>query len=140
MPFYLRIPEWATRAVVRVNSGSWTAAPAGTMYKVRDWAGRGVAQCRGHPLKLHLSFPFDLLGHKMALGAGKSVVTLALNPSVRLEHWFSEDTVTVHRGALMYSLPIQGNYTVLNTYAFQSRDYQVLPLSEWRFALEVCVC
>lgn len=64
-------------------------------------------------------------------------MTLALNPTVRLEHWYSNDTVSVHRGALMYSLPIKGNYTMLNQYAFESRDYQVLPLTEWRYALQV---
>lgn len=73
----------------------------------------------------------------MSLPSGASVVILELRPEIRLEHWYSEDTVTVHRGALMYSVPITGNYTMLNQYAYQSRDYQVQPLTEWRYALAV---
>jgi len=73
--------------------------------------------------------------YKIALNRGTSTVVLNLNPNIRLEHWYSEETVTVHRGALMYSLPIAGNFTVLNTYPFDSHDYQVLPLTEWRYAL-----
>ena len=73
----------------------------------------------------------------MTLNSGVSTVVLNLNPSIRLEHWYSEDTVTVHRGALMYSLPVTGNYTILQVHPFDSRDYQVLPMTEWRYALVV---
>jgi hypothetical protein len=41
----------------------------------------------------------------------------------------------------MYSLPVEGNYTVMAEYAFDSRDIQILPTTEWRYALQVCfVC
>ena len=47
--------------------------------------------------------------------------------------------VSVHRGALLYSLPISANYTVYahhfgtNT---MSNDYYLQPTSPWRFALD----
>lgn len=34
MPFYLRIPVWATQAVVSVNGGAFVAAPPGLMFNV----------------------------------------------------------------------------------------------------------
>jgi hypothetical protein len=46
-------------------------------------------------------------------------------------------TASVVRGPLLFSLNIPGNYTVLASYAFESKDYQVLPLGEWRYALEI---
>ena len=52
---------------------------------------------------------------------------------------YSEEALTVHRGALLYSLPIAPNYTVVNVHPFDSRDLQLLPTSEWRYALVVRV-
>lgn len=37
----------------------------------------------------------------------------------------------------MYSLPITGNFTALRSYAYDSVDYQVLPVTNWSFALDV---
>ena len=60
-------------------------------------------------------------------------------PSVRVERWFN-DAVSVHRGALMYSLPIAANYT---TYAHHfgardmSSDYYLSPTSPWAYALDL---
>eukprot|EP01064_Diplonema_japonicum_P018109 TRINITY_DN26800_c0_g1_i1.p1 TRINITY_DN26800_c0_g1~~TRINITY_DN26800_c0_g1_i1.p1 ORF type:complete len:757 (+),score=186.25 TRINITY_DN26800_c0_g1_i1:47-2272(+) len=64
---------------------------------------------------------------------------LKLNPEVRVEQW-DNGTVSIHHGALMYSLPIQPNYTV---YAHhwgsdtQSNDYYLDPTSKWEYALDV---
>jgi hypothetical protein len=46
-------------------------------------------------------------------------------------------TASVVRGPLLFSLNIPGNYSVVASYAFESKDYQVLPLGEWRYALEI---
>lgn len=72
-------------------------------------------------------------------GAGATKFSVAFNPEVRLEEW-DGGAVSVHRGALMYSLPISANYTV---YAHhfgtdtQSNDYYLTPTSPWAFALDV---
>lgn len=67
------------------------------------------------------------------------------NPEVRLEQW--GDTpgsptgpYSVHRGPLMFSLPISGNYTV-TAHHFgnpdMSNDYEVRPLDPWQYALDI---
>jgi len=37
----------------------------------------------------------------------------------------------------MFALPIDGSFSLLRQYAFQSADYSVLPMSNWSFALDV---
>ncbi|KAL1515675.1 hypothetical protein AB1Y20_002292 [Prymnesium parvum] len=70
---------------------------------------------------------------------GTTRFTLDFRPSTRLEEW-DGGAVSVHRGALMYSLPIAANYTV---YAHHfgtdtmSNDYYLQPTSPWQYALDV---
>merc|ERR1711953_1124197 len=71
--------------------------------------------------------------------AGTTKFFVSFNPQVRLEEW-GGGAVSVHRGALLYSLPVAANYTV---YAHhfgsdtQSNDYYLKPTSAWQFALDV---
>lgn len=72
-------------------------------------------------------------------GAGTTRFSVEFNPQVRLEEW-DGGAVSVHRGSLLYSLPISANYTV---YAHHfgsdtmSNDYYLEPTSPWQFALDV---
>merc|ERR1719440_1226938 len=76
---------------------------------------------------------------KGSANADATKFTVAFNPAVRLEEW-DGGAVSVHRGALLYSLPITPNYTV---YAHhfgsdtQSNDYYLQPTTPWQFALDV---
>jgi len=77
--------------------------------------------------------------HAVSVPAGTSTYAIDLAAEVRLEDW-DQGAVSVHHGALLYSLPIQPNYTV---YAHhfgtdtQSNDYYLSPTSPWRYALDV---
>jgi len=70
---------------------------------------------------------------------GTSTFSIEFNPEIRLQEW-DGGAVSVHRGALLYSLPVTPNYTV---YAHhfgtdtQSNDYFLKPTSAWQFALDV---
>lgn len=113
MPVYFRIPGWAT--VATLNNAS--IGPNGTMFK------------------------------KMVT-AGVSLFTLQFTPEIRVERWGDEPAagntgpISVHRGVLMYSLPITPNYTI---YAHhfggqdQSNDYELLPTTPWQYAIDVNV-
>ena len=46
------------------------------------------------------------------VASGSTTFTVAFHPAVRLETWDYGGAVSVHRGALMYSLPVAPNYTV----------------------------
>lgn len=70
---------------------------------------------------------------------GETKFVVEFNPSVRLEEW-DNGAVSVHRGQLMYSLPVTPNYTV---YAHHygtdtmSNDYYLYPQTAWQYALDV---
>jgi hypothetical protein len=109
MPVYLRVPAWATKATI-----DGAPVTAGTM-------------------------------HKVTAAAGTSSFTIAFNPEIRMEAWDRTDakgatndtSYSVHRGALMYSLPLQGNYTMYGHHAFDSNDYYVTTSDPWAQALVV---
>ena len=65
--------------------------------------------------------------------------TINMNSKVRIENR-DNGAVAIHHGALMYSLPIQPNYTVYGHHFgsdTQSNDYYLNPISEWRYVLDV---
>ena len=68
----------------------------------------------------------------------RTVFKVEFHPATRLEEW-DNGTVSVHRGALLYSLPISANYSV---YAHHfgsdtmSNDYYLNPTSPWQVAQE----
>eukprot|EP00036_Acanthoecidae_sp_10tr_P008718 CAMPEP_0182927302 /NCGR_PEP_ID=MMETSP0105_2-20130417/13716_1 /TAXON_ID=81532 ORGANISM="Acanthoeca-like sp., Strain 10tr" /NCGR_SAMPLE_ID=MMETSP0105_2 /ASSEMBLY_ACC=CAM_ASM_000205 /LENGTH=698 /DNA_ID=CAMNT_0025065247 /DNA_START=1 /DNA_END=2095 /DNA_ORIENTATION=+ len=112
MPLYVRVPGWAVGTTI---NGKSDGVKNGTMYK----------------------FP---------CAAGKNVVTVTFQPEIEVQRWGDlpadgeTGPVSVHRGPLMFSLPISGNYTVLAHHyggIDDSNDYQMLPTSDWQYALDV---
>jgi len=49
---------------------------------------------------------------------------------------YDSRSYSVHRGALLYSLPLGLNYTLTHTYYNESKDYEVRPTTAWAFALD----
>lgn len=79
---------------------------------------------------------------KFACAAGVTKFSVVFTPEIKLERWGDGDNTTmpysVLRGSLLFSLPIDGNYTVTAHHygsATQSNDYEVRPNSPWQFAL-----
>lgn len=61
-----------------------------------------------------------------------------LNPRIRLETW-DNGAVSVHRGVLMYSFPLDANYTVTAHHfgdATMSNDYSLTSSTKWNYALD----
>lgn len=110
MPIYLRIPSWASKATLDGKP----VGPAGSMYKV-------------------------------LVSVGLTKLSLALSPEIKVEQWGDtpgdkSGPFSVHRGPLMYSLPIAANYTVVAHHfggPNDSNDYQLDPNTPWRFAIDV---
>lgn len=79
---------------------------------------------------------------KFAAKAGTSTFIVKFTPEIRLERWGdgTPETmpVSVMRGPLLFSLPIEGNYTV-TAHHFggpnDSNDYEVRPNTPWQYAL-----
>jgi len=118
---YLRIPSWATAATV-----NGAAAANGTL-----WRGSVQGSVRG--------LPRSAASEATSASFTEAVFNIDFAPAVRLMEW-DAGAVSVHRGALLYSLPIASNYTV---YAHHfgtdqmSSDYYLTPTSAWQFALDV---
>lgn len=109
----------------------------------------------GKPRTLHVRIPAWAANASASVNGGKPTnppngtvwviraaestsVVINLSPSVRLEHWYGNGATSVHRGALMYSIPLVNNsYTVTANYSFESRDYNLVPTEPWRWALVV---
>eukprot|EP00928_Gymnodinium_smaydae_P081874 TRINITY_DN65310_c0_g1_i1.p1 TRINITY_DN65310_c0_g1~~TRINITY_DN65310_c0_g1_i1.p1 ORF type:complete len:720 (-),score=51.12 TRINITY_DN65310_c0_g1_i1:151-2271(-) len=105
---YMRIPSWASEAEVPLLGGR---VANGTMVRV-------------------------------PVPAGRLSVVVNFNPKIRLEASGSRESVdepvsySVHRGALMYSLPIGSNWTTTKRYYGEAADYEVRPTTPWAYALD----
>ena len=140
-------------APVRVDLPGGSTVEVDTAYPFGDDATVTVTNNGATHLPVHLRIPgwataATVDGQPAANGtmwtgvapAGKGTAfRVAFNPAIRVERWFN-GAVSVHRGALMYSLPIDANYTVYARHygsANMSSDYYLEPTSSWRFAIDV---
>lgn len=109
MPFYLRIPSWATGATLSLNG----EAPL------------SVGAANGTMFALNLTLDSNFL-------------VFNTNPSIRVSTWFNA-AVAVLRGALVYSLQFNETLTVTHQWAQQSRDFNVTmsntSIAPWNVAL-----
>ena len=62
--------------------------------------------------------------HAVSVPPGASSFALDFHPSIRLAVW-DGGAVSVHRGALMFSLPIGLNFTVVGHHFGEANDYEV---------------
>jgi len=79
---------------------------------------------------------------KFVCTAGSNTFVVKFAPKIRLEQWGDGDATTmpysVLRGPLLYSLPIEGNFTVTAHHyggPNDSNDYEVRPNTAWQYAL-----
>ena len=116
------------------------AAPTALLVRVPAWADASASPT----LTLAGGKPISLAGQngtltRLELPAGTSRAVLAFAPPLRVERW-SANGYSVHRGALMYSLPLTPNFTV-TAHHFggddQSNDYDAVAATPWRVAIEL---
>jgi hypothetical protein len=112
-PLVLRVPEWATSATIKVN-----AEPAA--------ASTGANAPSG----------FVALDREWHEG---DVVNLALPMEPRVTHWYHNSAV-FEAGPLVFSLPLDGQWTELKKYAQKSADWQVVGSKPWNYAVELGRC
>ena len=75
---------------------------------------------------------------RVSLAAGDHTLTLQLRPAMRLERW-AAGSVSVHRGGLMYSLPLEPNLLVRRTNwgITDAAEFNATTSARWRYALVV---
>jgi len=119
-PFYLRIPEWANQAEVKVNGKKYNVARGAKYFKIdRQWNS----------------------GDK---------VELILPMAVRVKVWEeNKNAVSIMRGPLTYSLKIKEEYVEKDSKASAIGDskwqedadpskwpsYEILPASDWNYGV-----
>eukprot|EP01052_Picozoa_sp_SAG31_P030782 SAG31_NODE_3189_length_4572_cov_1.854684_3_plen_228_part_00 len=120
------MPGWATDTVI---TPQWDVQS--------KLQGRGI---NGTVQRLRLPQP------KLGSSMFGLVVVVEFHPKIRLETDGLSATkdgqqgsisYSVHRGALMFSLPINLTYTQTAHYYAESNDYDVTPSSPWAWALDV---
>jgi hypothetical protein len=115
MPFYIRIPDWATNANVSVDGAPAVAAgPNGTMYRI------------------------------VLASAGSHSIHVELNPEIYVDSIgvLYNGAIAVHRGALLYALrlgesPINvtQNWTTNNPQHPVAIDFTLNSTTPWNYAL-----
>ena len=110
-PLYLRVPEWAKGATLKLPDGKVETLSAGTFHQVRrKWS-------------------------------GEEVLVLNLPMAFQVREWY-QDSVSVERGPLVYSLGLKENWKRARPFPYQPKgdkkyDYGVFPESPWNYALEL---
>jgi hypothetical protein len=99
LPLYIRVPAWATAATISINGGAAipVGASNGTMLSVP-----GLSAYEGPSL----------------------TILFATNPSIYVESWYNS-SISIYRGALLYSLALGENLQIVKNYTGGARDYYI---------------
>src|SRR5581483_3574627 len=124
----LRVPAWATSASVAVNGETSQIPASGCLLPPSD-ADSGNAGC---------DFTKAFYPIKRTWKDGDHVtLTFPLEP--RVTHWF-HDSAVFERGPLVFSLPLDGQWSELKKYAQRSADWQITPSANWNYAVQIGKC
>lgn len=112
-------------------------------FRVPGWAvlnesGLSVDSGKQHRLK-----PDNATGmHTMIIPAGRTRVEVWFGAKVRIQPR-ANDTVSVYHGALLYALPIAGNYSPSRPARYpgteappEAHDWEILPKGPWNLAID----
>ncbi len=112
-PLLLRVPGWAKATTVKINGGALTPVGAAT---VRD----GFYTVR-----------------RNWRGGDRVEITFEMEPHVT--HWY-HNSVVFERGPLVFSLPLDGDWSEVKRYAEKSADWEVKPGKPWNLAVKLGDC
>ncbi|MDQ2842863.1 MAG: glycoside hydrolase family 127 protein [Acidobacteriota bacterium] len=112
-PLVLRIPDWAGSATVEVNRKSPTSLKQADIHD-----------------------GFYALDRNWRDG-DTVLVSFPMQP--RTSTWFHDSTV-FESGPLVFSLPLDGEWSQLKSYAQKSADWQITPTAPWNFGVEIGPC
>jgi uncharacterized protein len=109
----LRMPKWAATASVKVNGSA------------QDGDADGGTEA-------------GFFRIRRVWKEGDSVqISFPMKP--RVTHWY-RDAAVFERGPLVFSLPLEGQWTELKKYTEKSGDWQVTPERDWNFAVDASGC
>jgi hypothetical protein len=106
-PFYLRIPTWADGPTSKIVVNG------------------------GSPFTVTPGSVYPII-----CAAGGCTAVLTLGMKIKLERRFN-NAVSIHRGPLLYSLKMGEQFTVLATYAYESKDYAIHNTTAWNYGVQI---
>ena len=127
-PLVLRIPVWAASATITVNGVSSEIKPSGCSLRSTE-AETDQTRCDFR----RAFYPIE----RTWKDRDRVTVTFPMDP--RVSHWY-HDSAVFERGALVFSLPLEGQWSELKRYAEKSADWQITPSTDWNYAVELGKC
>ncbi len=124
----MRVPVWASSARITVNGKTSEIPSSGCSLRSADVAS-GQVDC---------DFAKAFYPVKRTWKDGDKIrLNFSMNP--RVTHWY-HDSAVFERGPLVFSLPLDGQWSELKRYAQGSADWQITPATDWNYAVELGQC
>ncbi len=127
-PLIVRIPVWAASATITVNGVPSGIKSSGCSMRSTE-AETDQAQC---------DFTKAFYPIRRTWKDGDQVA-ITFPVTARVTHWYHNSAV-FERGPLVFSLPLDGQWSALKKYAEKSADWQITPAADWNYAVELGEC
>ncbi len=124
--------DYPFRGAITIRVNPQTAVKFPLRVRIPAWATGATINVNGRPETVPTANGFATLDRSWHPG---DVVDLALPLTPRVVRGFN-NSVSVHRGPLVFSYPIGEDWVKLRTRGMTA-DWQVFPASEWNYALDV---
>lgn len=112
-------------------------------FRVPGWAVLDESSVRLDSGKAHRLKPDNATGlHTIVVPAGRTRVEVSFGAEIRVESR-ANDTVSVYHGALLYALPVAGDYYPSRPAGYpgtsappEANDWEILPREPWNLAID----
>ncbi len=127
-PLALRLPAWAASENVSVN-GNPLSTLRSDCSAGADRFGKGQASCDTSKMISRISRKWN----------NGDVLTVSFAMTSRVSHWY-HDAAVFERGPLVFSLPLNAQWSQLKHYSEKSSDWQLQTETKWNYAVETGAC
>jgi uncharacterized protein len=127
-PLVLRIPVWADSGTINLNNRLLKTLTSTCAAGVDHFGGKD-AGCDSSKLLVPIRRDWN----------NGDVVTVSFPTIPRVSHWYNNSAV-FERGPLVFSLPLDGQWSELKKYAQKSSDWQIQPAKKWNYAVQLGDC
>ena len=128
--------DYPFRGTVQFTVHPARRVPFPLLLRVPAWSNGGSVRVNGQIQQLPASEAFFRIQRTWTDG-DRVLVTFNQKPVVT--HWY-HDAAVFERGPLVFSLPLDGQWSELKRYSEKSADWQVTTAKPWNYAVELGEC
>lgn len=128
--------DYPFRGTVQFTVHPARSATFPLVLRVPVWSNGGTVRVNGKLQQLPASEAFSRIQRTWADG---DRVSVTFNQKPVVTHWY-HDAAVFERGPLVFSLPLDGQWSELKRYSEKSADWQVTPAKPWNYAVELGEC